>query len=319
MKQLLIVAKNKALNYNITSNDASLAELDNGAITFFDLKENGNGSHNLLSAAPTNNFGIALGRNNSKAFVIPEVDVNTLTISKALPKLGTSFKRKFTFPTPVVGEEYTLLFIKKGTVPHERNTWHCGIVAGSTTAATEAGKLKTMIESKLGDKFTVTLSTADITITGKTIGDAWELKLIDKLSGVSFAGGSDFVDAIPTIGDKKFIEELASKCAAGKGFNHTFGEGKDFIPGYPENVEDLIVNNSGSSGASTEGYALYTLRFAVGRNSAKTRDEVVYQVVHIAVPITNSSYSTIDGIIMGASNANRLDNIENRVKTLENA
>lgn len=321
MKQLLIVAKNKALNYNISSNDASLQGLDAGAITFFDLKTNSSGSHDLLAAAPTDNFGIALGRPNSSAFVIPEVDINSLTVSKALPTLGKKFKRKFTFPTPVVGKEYSIMFIKKATVPHERNTWHCDIVAGTTTAATEAGKLKTVIESKLGDIFTVSLSSADLTIEAKNIGDEWEAKLIDGLSGVSFAGSTDYVDAIPNVGDKKYVQELASKCAAGKGFNHTYGEGKDYLPGYPEAVEDLTPNTSGSAGASTEGYVIYTLRFAVHRDSAKTRDEVVNQVVHIAVPISNSSFSTIDGILMGASNNQRVNDTladhEERIETLE--
>lgn len=315
MKQLLIVNSSKALNAT-GATPYDLSGLEAGAITFFEL-----GGSSALSAAPTKNFGIALGRpNGQRAFVIPEVDIETLTIVKALPKVGTAVKRKFTFPTPVKGNEYTVMFIKKGVVFHERNTWHCSIVAGSTTAATEATALKKAIEDRLGEFFTVTVSTADVTITGKTIGDQWEIKLVDSLSGVSFAGSTDFVDAMPAIGDKKYIENLASQCAAGKGFEHTAPEGREFIPGYPEAVEDLVPNASGAGGASTAGYAVYTLRFKVGRDSSKTRDERVWQLVHIAVPVTNSSFSTINGMLPeGNFKDAAMAALETRVETLENA
>lgn len=295
MKQLLIIDSSKAINANTgtTVTPYDLSGLDKGAISFFEL-----GGSSLLSAAPTKNFAIALGRGAGKVpFLIPEVDIATLEITKALPKLGAAFKRKFTFPTPVVGKEYTVIFIKKGAVPHERNTWTCSIVAGTTTIATEATALKNVIEAKLGDYFNVSVSTANITITGKTVGEQWEAKFADALTGTSWAGSTDFVDAVATVGDKKFIQDLASRCAAGKGFTDTEQAGHDVIPGYPENVEDLVVNASGASGASTAGYALYTLRFQVGRVASKTRDEKVWQLVHIALPITNSSYSTIDGIL----------------------
>lgn len=313
MKQLLIVNSSKALNAT-GATPYDLSGLEAGAITFFEL-----GGSNALSAAATKNFGIALGRPNSqRAFVIPEVDINTLTITKALPKLGKAFKRKFTFPTPVVGKDYTVVFIKKVVVPHERNTWTCMITAATTTAATEAGKMKDAIEAKLGDKFTVSVSGAAITITGKNIGEQWEAKFADNLTGTSWAGSTDFVDAEPTIGDKAYIQNLASQCAAGKGFEHTAAEGREFIPGYPEAVEDLTPNTSGANGASTAGYVTYTLRFQVGRDSAKTRDEKVWQLVHIAVPITNSSFSTIDGILPeGKFTDAAMAALEERVETLE--
>lgn len=313
MKQLLIVNSGKALNAT-GATPYDLSGLEAGAITFFEL-----GGSSALSAAATKNFGIALGRPNSqRAFVIPEVDINTLTITKALPKLGKAFKRKFTFPTPVVGKDYTVVFIKKVVVPHERNTWSCMITAGTTTAATEAGKMKDAIEAKLGDKFTVSVSSAAITITGKNIGEQWEAKFADNLTGTSWAGSTDFVDAEPTIGDKAYIQNLASQCAAGKGFEHTAPEGREFIPGYPEAVEDLTPNTSGTNGASTAGYAVYTLRFQVGRDSAKTRDEKVWQLVHIAVPVNNSSFSTIDGILPeGKFTDAAMAALEARVETLE--
>ena len=102
MKQLLIINSAKALNAkadaggsNVTPYD--LSNLAEGAITFFEL-----GAGSVLSAAPTKNFAIALGRGTNKpAFVIPEVDIDTLEIVKALPTPGT----KFTVTLPVLKED----------------------------------------------------------------------------------------------------------------------------------------------------------------------------------------------------------------------
>lgn len=292
MKQLLIVNSSQALGA-YTTNAATPYRLDSlnaGAIAFWEL-----GASSLLTALPDKNFAIALGRGAGLApIIIPEVDINTLSISKSLPTVGVAFSRTFTFPTPVAGTEYGITFIKKGLNLRERSNFSVSIVAKTTTAATEASALKTAIENSYGDKFTVTLSTAAITITAKTVGEQWEAKFIDGLIGTSF---STSVEAKKAVGDKEYILDLMDKCAADKGFRYLTPDGADTYKGYPESVENLVPNTSGSAGASTAGYAIYTLRFAVGRDSAKTTDEVVNQVVHIALPITNSSYSTIDGML----------------------
>lgn len=294
MKQLLIVNSAKALNANtgtsVTAYDFS--HLDKGAISFFEV-----GGSSLLSAAPTKNFGIALGRGADRVpFIIPEVDINTLTITKALPKPGVAFTKKFTFPTPVVGKEYTLIFVKKDTVRHERFTWTVTIQAGSTTAATEATALKKAIEAKLGDKFTVSVATAAVTITAKTVGEQWEILFADSLTGTSWTT-ADCADAEPAVGDKAYVQDLASQCAGGKGFFYTEESGRELYPNYPEAVEDLTPNTSGSNGVSTAGYEIITLKFMVGRDASKTRDEKVWQLVHIALPVNNDSYATINAIL----------------------
>lgn len=281
MKQLLIVNSAKALNAGATY-ATDLSGLEAGAIAFFELGESA-----LLVAAPTKNFGIALGGGADKMpFIIPEVDLATLTVNKAEPQVGKAFKRKFTMPTPVVGKDYTVVLVKKATVPHERNTWTCTVTAASTTAATEAAKFKKVIEDKLGDVFTVTVSGADVTIAGKKVGDAWEAKFADELTGRSWAGSTDYVDAEPNIGDKPYIQDLASRCAAGKGFTDTHEFGPSVYPGYPEAVENTSYN-------------VYTLRFKVGRAASKTRDERVAQLVHIAVPASATTLvAAIEDILL---------------------
>lgn len=304
MRQLLIVKEqgaNSVLNYGLTENKVTdLSGLKDGAISFFEL-----GSDTALtSAGPTKNFAIALGRpNGQRPFIIPEVDVDTLSIVKALPFKGATFSVVFTVGTTVAGEEYTLRFFKKGVVPHERNSWTVSVVAAGTNADySEAAALKAAMDAKVNDKFpfTTTRSNGQLTITCDNVGEDWEVVATDGLTGTSLT----ITHAEKPIGDKADIQHLASFCAAGKGFYHTAAEGREFIPGYPEDVVDYELNDSGANRNgtntnngkySTAGYAVYTLRFKVGRDASKTRDERVWQNVYIAVPVTK--ISAIDAIL----------------------
>lgn len=296
MKQLLIVNSQKAINAKADASGAAVSPYDfsnlaEGAISFFELD-----ASTLLAAAPTKNFGIALGRGtNMPAFVIPEVDLSTLSVVKTLPSAGAKFSATFTMPTPIVGKEYTVILVKKGTVPNERNIFTTSIVAGSTTAATEATALVKYINNKANDLFNVkaTVSTAAITITAQD-GNDYEIKFADALTGTTT---SALTQGKKAIGDKAYIADLAQRCAAGKGFNLLDQESRDIYPGFPEAVEDLVPNSSGTGGVSTAGYAIYSLHFATGRAAGKQVDERVWQYVHIAVPITASSYATIDTIL----------------------
>lgn len=318
MKQLLI-CKGASTKYGRTESSdsaaavtvATLNTLYNGGIVLF----SGNTIH---QASPTTNFSIALGRGaNLSPFIIPEVDIETLTISKALPTIGTAFKRVFTFPsTPTVGKEYGIMFIKKEVVPHERNTYCVSIVAGTATGATEATALVAAINKSYGDKFTASNSGTTVTIVGKTVGEQWDAKMIESLIGTSFtSGASNFIDAKKPIGDKAFIQELASKCTADKGHRYTDSEGMAVDPGYPEAVEDFVLNTSGTNSTSTSGYALFTLRFATKRDASKTTDERVWQVVHIAVPFSSTDTTAYYRLNSYLPEGKYTDNIINAATT----
>ena len=115
-----------------------------------------------------------------------------------------------------------------------------------------------------------------ITLTAAQPGVDFEIVCADELTGVK---PTNVTNGIAAILDKAYVEDLASRCAAGKGFNYTAEDAHEMYPGYPETVADTT-------------YTLYTLRFKVGRSAAKQRDEQVYQIVHIAVP---SSSTTLIG------------------------
>jgi hypothetical protein len=278
MKQLLIVNSAAALNGGMAA-PKDIAGMVSGGIGFYAL----NDLSAWLAAKPTTNFGIALGRgSNNTAIVVPEVDVKTLKATITEPSAATIFTASITVPTPAEGKDYTLVLVKKGVVFNERNKFTAtyNLPKGKTaTAADVAQALRKQFKDKAdvgGLNISVTGSGAVVTLTGTDADEQWTLTAGDDLAGTTITE----TPAAPAIGDKKYIMNLASKCAADKGFKYTMDNGSDVYPGYPEPVED-------------KQYTVVTLKFAVGRDSAKTRDEVVNQVVHIAIPADSPALDTI--------------------------
>lgn len=275
MKQL-IIGKSKAYSTVNTLNDATA--LADGVIGIYSLADN----TVIKTAKAATNFLIALGREGKAPVIFPEVDVKTLSVVKSTYSAATTFKGTITVPTPVIGKEYTIIVVKKGVVFHERNTWTVTTVAKDTTAANVAEELiKQINASSETSGVKATKSGGAITITAVKAGTDYELKGADELTGVSVTAGTV---GTPAILDKSFVQDLASRCAAGKGFNYLAEDGSELYPGYPEVVEDTQ-------------YVMYTLRFAVPRVAAKTRDEVASQVVYIVLPSAAGAVTTLDTVL----------------------
>ena len=284
MKQLLIVKSSAALNGGAAA-PKDLSSMAAGAIGFFAL----NDYSTWLSAAPTSEFGIALGRgNNSPAFVIPEVDVNTLKVTETTYAAGAAYVGTITVPTPVAGNNYTLVLVKLGTgINGERNKWTQSVYVptGTTMTANDLAKklrdgFQAMADSGSID-ITVSGTGAVVTITANKKGEGWKLTAGDALYGTTV---TTTTNAELPIGDKAYVEKLARECAANKGFTNTDLESQHIYPGYPEEVENV-------------NYNIFNLRFATGRASGKQTDERIYQYVHIAVPTTSAALSTIRTIL----------------------
>ena len=275
MKQLFICQKKAYATSTAKSTD--LTTVPEGTIALFSLKDG-----SLLSAAPTSNFSIAVGRASGKMpLFFPEVDVKTLQVTKASYTAGATFTAKITVPTPEKGTHYTVVIVKKGTVFNERSNWTFTTIATTTTAADVAKQITAQINGnkyQLGVKAEYTGGA--ITITALEAGKDYEVLGADGLFGVA---PTNVTNGKKAELDKADIQDLASRCAAGKGFNDTYRDGDNIYPGYPEVVDE-------------EQYVLYTLRFAIPRVAAKQRDEVVYQIVHIAVPVDSGAITTLDTI-----------------------
>ena len=295
MKQLLIVNSKKALNAKKSSTGAEVTPYDfsnlaEGAVSFFEL-----GGNAVLAKAATKNFGIALGRGGDvMPFIIPEIDINTLNITVTQPSAGQKFKAEITIPTPVEGNNYTLVLVKKGTVVNERFKFTATefVPAGSSMpAAAMATSLGNQFKNYASNgtlNINVTVSSAKITIESNNYTDQYELVASDSLHGTTVTT----TPSKPNIGDKHYIETLAQQCTAGKGFNYLARESRDIYPGYPESVEEIAQND-----IATKGYVVFNLRFATKREAGKTMDEAVWQYVHVAVPKDNTSYSTIAAML----------------------
>lgn len=285
MKQLFISQKKAYATSTAKSTD--LTTVPEGTIAMFDLA-----TGNLLTnaAKATKDFSIVVGRSTDKLpFVFPEVNAKTLEVTKATYAAGTTFTAKITVPTPTKGEDYTIIVTKKGTVFNERNTWSFTTQATTTTAADVAKQLTAQINGnkyQLGVKAEYTGGA--ITITAVEVGKDYEVLGADGLMGIA---PTEVTHGKKAVCDKAYVQDLASRCTAGKGFNDTYADGDSIYPGYPEVVDE-------------EQYVIYTLRFAVPRVASKQRDEVVYQLVHLAVPVGSASIATLD-VILGIAEPNR--------------
>ena len=278
MKQFLISQKKAYATSTVKSTD--LTTVPEGTVAMFDLAT---GALLTNAAKATGDFSIVVGRAAGKMpLMFPEVNLKTLEVTKATYAAATTFTAKITVPTPTVGEHYTVIVTKKGTVFNERSNWSFTAMAKDTTAANVAKQLTAQINAnkyQLGVKAEYTGGA--ITITAVEAGKDYEVVGADSLMGVAL---TDVTHGKKAVCDKAYIQDLASRCAAGKGFNYVADDGKDIYPGYPEVVDE-------------SQYVLYTLRFAVPRVAAKQRDEVVYQLVHLAVPVGSASIATIDVIL----------------------
>lgn len=221
----------------------------------------------------TSKFAIYVGGGeNVVPYCHPEVDINTLTVQKSLPVTGEAKKVTLTIPATEKGKVYNFTIVKKGAVLNERSNWSFSAAATGTSDATKiAEAFVKYVNANNGEhKVTASNSQGVVTLQG-TVGYDFEVT-------ADFATPSkpspEYVEAV---NDSAAIKQLASMCAAGKGMNYLAEDGKELYPNYLADIED------------GKSYVLYTLRFAVGRDAAKQRDERVWQVVHLAVLSTNST------------------------------
>lgn len=284
MKQL-IIGKNKA--YASSANYFDLTTVPEGAIGVFTPSDGKVVTTDVTKA--TENVAIVCGRGEDKMPIhFPEVDVKSLTIAKSEYQEAKTFTATITVPTTEKGKEYTVIVAKMGTVFNERNKWSFDAVAKSDSAANVAAEIAKKINANthsLGVKATST--GGNIVITAVEAGTDYEVLGAEELMGVE---PTNVTHGVKAMLDKAYVQDLASRCAAGKGFNDTYQDGDSIYPGYPEVVD-------------ADEYVMYTLRFAVPRVAAKQRDEVVYQRVHIVVPVGSACITTLDTVFAISSGA----------------
>lgn len=282
MKQL-ILAKNKAYATS-TAKSTDLTTVGDGVLAMFKLSDG-----SLINSAVDSDFSIVLGRGtDNQPIVFPEVNFKSLTVTKSTHAAAKTFTARMTIANAVVGKHYTIMVVKKGVVRHERNTWTATTMATSTAVANVAADLVRQFNASTETSgIRAENNGGVVTITAVKPGVTYTIVGADELMSVK---PTAVTEGIPGILDKAYVQDLASRCAAGKGFNYTAQDASELYPGYPEVVEDTT-------------YVMYTLRFAVPRVAAKQRDEVVYQLVHIVLPSAASAVTTLDTIFGGGGAA----------------
>ena len=192
-----------------------------------------------------------------------------------------AYTATFTIPEVSPYSDYTVLFVKKGKQFNERANWTCTVhTTTKDNAETVAKKIKTyLINNKASLKLDVSLTGATITVTGTTF-ENYEIKLADELMGEPVT---------QTYAKEEFmgidmIKDLAAKCAADAGFEYTAEDALELYPALDFDFGD------------TKEFDVVTLRFTEPRVMG-TREEAVYQIIQIAVPIANG-----DLVVAGIKN-----------------
>lgn len=183
-------------------------------------------------------------------------------------------------------------FTKKGIQFNERSNWTASIhvFKDTETADQVAAKIAKYVNDNtttLGLTATVDRATVNVTATKPAVD--YEITMADALSGttVIYTARGEI-----GIADAEAIKKMANMAAADAGFEYTYMDDVHYLyPNYPLNP------NTGTN-TTDAGYTVYTLRFAVPRD-VKTRDELVHQIVQIAIPTGADQIATMDIILAG--------------------
>ena len=235
---------------------------------------------------------IVLGRSaaNGGNVVIPFYNKN-FSWNKMTHQASTKFNASITIPAITELGEYTIIICKKGVQFNERNKWTSSYNVKSlndtpdnVAAAIEKG-IKNFAHN-LGISSSV--SGATISITGLNDAVDFEILGADNLFGLTITQ----THATKGYADAAWISDLADKACADAGIEYTYR------PEYIYLYENYPLNPLAQQNTTDPGFIVYTIRFAEPRRT-KTTDEVVNQIVQIAMPKTADAATTIETILGG--------------------
>lgn len=212
--------------------------------------------------------------------------------SKSTYSAAKTFTATFTVPEPVIMCDHTVIFTKKGIQFNERSNWTDSIHVFKDTETAEqvAAKIANYVNNNtvtLG--LTAAVSAATVTVTATEPAVDYEITMADALSGttVTYTNRGEI-----GIANAEAIKKMANMAAADAGFEYTYMDDVHYLyPNYP-------LNPNAGTNTTDAGYTVYTLRFAVPRD-VKTRDELVHQIVQIAIPTGADQIDTMDIILAG--------------------
>ena len=269
-----------------------MSAIAEGAIGFY---YNNNGAPTLDNDGTHVKKGeamIVLGRSaaNGGNVVIPFYNKN-FSWNKMIHQASTKFNASITIPAITELGEYTIIICKKGVQFNERNKWTSSYNVKSlndtpddVAAAIEKG-IKNFAHN-LGISSSVSGDT--ISITGLNDAVDFEILGADNLFGLTITQ----THATKGYADAAWISDLADKACADAGIEYTYR------PEYIYLYENYPLNPLAQQNTTDPGYIVYTIRFAEPRRT-KTTDEVVNQIVQIAMPKTAAAATDIETVLAG--------------------
>lgn len=231
---------------------------------------------------------IFLGKEDAKGGdVIVPIYKNKFSFTKMEYRAAGAYTGNFTIPAPTVGDDLTVVVVKKGVQFNERNKWTATMrVKDGQDASACAKELAKQLNNNPASGVKAVAEVAKITITAVNKGEDYKIALGDDLFGVVVAE----TPAVTSLADANYIKDLAMKAAADAGIEYTYQDPANLIyPGYP-------LNPLAQPDSVDAGYTVFTLKFAEPREM-KTVDQSINQIVQIALPTGAVAIAKVETIL----------------------
>ena len=237
---------------------------------------------------------IFLGKEDAKGGdVIVPIYKNNFSFTKMVYQAAGAYTGDFTIPAPTVGDDLTVVVVKKGVQFNERNKWTATIrVKDGQDASACAKELAEQLNNNPASGIKAVVADAKITITAVNKGEDYKIALGDDLFGVAVTE----TPAVTPLADANYIKDLAMKAAADAGIEYTYQDPANLIyPGYP-------LNPLAQPDSVDAGYTVFTLKFAEPREM-KTVDQSINQIVQIALPTGAAAITKVETILNAIAKA----------------
>lgn len=231
---------------------------------------------------------IFLGKEDAKGGdVIVPIYKNNFSFTKMAYKAAGAYTGDFTIPAPTVGDDLTVVVVKKGVQFNERNKWTATMrVKDGQDASACAKELAEQLNNNPASGVKAVAEAAKITITAVNKGEDYKIALGDDLFGVAVTE----TPAVTPLANANYIKDLAMKAAADAGIEYTYQDPANLIyPGYP-------LNPLAQPDSVDVGYTVFTLKFAEPREM-KTVDQSINQIVQIALPTGATAIAKVETIL----------------------
>lgn len=238
----------------------------------------------LLATAPTKDFAIMYRSGKTQAPSVFEVDYNTLSVVKSEPNVVHRIEHRIPLPAGEMGKTYTVNLIKRNVTIHERNVYRISVHLTADCTAKELGaklvKQYNNIKDSIDIKGLITIiqpnTTENLAVTVNPV--YCDVSFADGLNGIAVTKTPANQETITL--DEKDLYRRISECIGNRGVQYRYEDGPTIYP-YVEKLD------------SSKTYNVYTLRFATERKASKTRDEQVWQLIHIIADTSLTDLLTI--------------------------